>query len=520
MKHVARTLAVIASVLVVWQLIALAVDSTVLPAPLDIARYASGAGVSALLEPTLQTLRLATIGFVIGVVCSIAIGVLCVRFPRFEPVGLQFALLTYTVPVIALGSIMSTIWSADVTRITIAALYTVLTTVMGTILGLRSVDTNAMELVTVFGAPRARRGRLVEFPAAIPSILAALKIAAPAAVLGTVIGEYLGGEGGVGVAMVSAQRQGNVDRTWSLAISISLAAGLLYLAVAAVGRWVETRRSGTPMTNRVPTPVRRTAAVAAGRSAAALLIGVAAIVGLWYAALRLLDVDSFIGVTPDRVWEYLVTSPLATDNRSAMLDALITTMGHAAIGFIAGTSAGVLCAIALRLTPWAERLILPAAVAAQSVPIVALLPLAVLVVGRGTLIVALVAGLVSFFPTLVNIDTALARTPQGALDLMSANGAGTARSMVLTRLPFAAPALFTAARIAIPASVAGALLVEWLVLGDGIGRVMVTAGLQSRYTQLWSAVVVISIATTVLAVAARWAERRVSRRFGLASSLA
>ncbi|MEM9566405.1 MAG: ABC transporter permease subunit [Actinomycetota bacterium] len=500
-----------------WQVLATIVDSTVYPTPWEIVSTVEVAGI---LEPVGQTVRLAIIGFVIGVSVSIAIGVLAVAFPSFEPLGLQLALLTYTVPVLALGSILATIWPATGTRITIAALYTVYTTVIGTVVGLRSADRHSLELIEALGASRLGRARLIELPAALPSVLAALKIAAPAAILGTIIGEYIGGEGGVGVAMLSSQRLGAVERVWALAVAISLVAGGAYLVIAAVERAVDRRRPsvGIP-SRRVPAPNDRSTAERLVQAGVRGLAVIGVVMVIWYGGLRLFDVNSFVGITPDRVWGHLVTEPDAAANRSELFGELAITLGHGALGFVFGTGAGVIGAVAMRLAPLAERVLLPLAVAAQSVPVVALLPLILLLLGRGNLLVGVVAGLVSFFPTLVNVDAALARTPRAAVDLVAATGAGPTRNLVLTRLPYAAPALFASARIAIPASVAGALLVEWQVLGNGIGRLMVTAALQSRYVHLWSAVVVISVATTLIALLALGAERIISSRFGLESTL-
>lgn len=517
MRTVLRAALVVVLAVVGWQLLATMVDSAVYPTPTAIVSTVEFSGI---VEPVVQTVRLAVVGFVIGVTVSISIGVLAVVFPRFEPLGLQLALLTYTVPVLALGSILATIWPATGTRITIAALYTVYTTVIGTVVGLRSADRHSLELVEALGASRLGRARLIELPAALPSILAALKIAAPAALLGTIIGEYIGGEGGVGVAMLSSQRLGAVERVWALAVAISLVAGAAYLAIAAVERVVDRRRPSVGIPSR-----RASAPSQASRAQRLLQAGLRglAIVGvvmvLWYGGLTLFDVNSFVGITPDRVWGHLVTEPDAAANRSELFGELGITLGHAALGFVFGTGAGVVGAVLMRLAPLLERVVLPLAVTAQSVPVVALLPLILLLLGRGNLLVGVVAGLVSFFPTLVNVDAALARTPRAAIDLVAANGAGPWRNLVLTRLPYAAPALFASARIAIPASVAGALLVEWQVLGNGIGRLMVTAALQSQYVHLWSAVVVISLATTLIALLALGAERLISNRFGLESSL-
>lgn len=517
MRTFARIAFTVLGALVSWQLLAMLVGSTVYPTPTDIV---TSVELDTVLEPVGQTIRLAIVGFVLGVTASIAIGVLCVLVPRFEPIGLQLALLTYTVPVLALGSILATIWSAPATRITIAALFTVYTTVIGTIVGLRSADRHSIELISALGASRLGRARLIELPAAVPSLLAALKIAFPASLLGTIIGEYIGGDGGVGVSMLSSQRLGNVERVWALAIAISLVAGAGYLVIAAVERAVDRRRPSVGIPSRsIRSQLTLSAPKRVGRAVlqAAVVIGIVLL--LWYGVLWFFDVNSFVGITPDRVWGYLISGEGAAENRSELFGELSTTFGHAVFGFLVGTGAGVVGAVVMRLAPWAERMILPLAVTAQSVPIVALLPLALLLLGRGNLLVGVVAGLVSFFPTLVNVDASLARTPAAAVDLVAANGASSWRNMVLTRLPYAAPALFASARIAIPASVAGALLVEWQVLGNGIGRVMVNSALQSRYVTLWSAVVVISVATTLVALIALAGERFVSRRFGLDSSL-
>lgn len=517
MRVILRAVISVVAALAAWQLLALFVDSAVYPTPSAIATNVEWANV---FEPVMQTVRLAIVGFVIGVSVSVVIGVLCVLFTRFEPIGMQLALLTYTVPVLALGSILATIWPATTTRITIAAIFTVYTTVIGTVIGLRSADRNSVELVTALGASRLGRARLIEIPAAIPSLLAALKIAAPASLLGTIIGEYIGGEGGVGVSMLSSQRLGNVERVWALAVTVSAVAGSFYLVVAAVERWVDRRRPSVGIPARSSSHEEQpTVAVRLMQALmrASIIIGV--VLTIWYGGLWFFDVNSFVGITPDRVWEHLVAGVDASTNRGELFGELGTTFGHAGLGFVFGTGAGVVGAVVMRLAPWAERVVLPIAVTAQSVPIVALLPLALLLLGRGNVLVAVVAGLVSFFPTLVNVDASLARTPKAAVDLVSANGASAWRNMVLTRLPYAAPALFASARIAIPASVAGALLVEWQVLGNGIGRVMVNAALQSRYVHLWSAVVVISVATTLVALVALAGERMISRRFGLDSTL-
>jgi len=73
--------------------------------------------------------------------------------------------------------------------------------------------------------------RLARLPAAVPSVVAGLQIAAPSALLGAIIGEYMGGTEGLGVAMVQAQGSFNVPGTWDIAIVIAAMAAFVYWAI-------------------------------------------------------------------------------------------------------------------------------------------------------------------------------------------------------------------------------------------------------------------------------------------------
>jgi ABC-type nitrate/sulfonate/bicarbonate transport system permease component len=67
-------------------------------------------------------------------------------------------------------------------------------------------------------------------------LFAALRIAAPAAVLGAIIGEYLGAERGLGVSMINSQQALEVSRTWAIALVATAVAGVGYGITALVGR--------------------------------------------------------------------------------------------------------------------------------------------------------------------------------------------------------------------------------------------------------------------------------------------
>lgn len=109
-----------------------------------------------------------------------------------------------------------------------------------------------------------------------------------------------------------------------------------------------------------------------------------------------------------------------------------------------------------------RRLIKATHVALRSVPLIAMTPLLALVFGNGTLLIATVAGTVVLVPTVVTVTAGLANVPTPAVNLLHAYGARPRATLLKLRLPFAIPALFASARVAMPGAIVGAVLAEWL----------------------------------------------------------
>jgi len=99
------------------------------------------------------------------------------------------------------------------------------TTLIGMLIGL-AARTHQLDLVYAYGGGAFRKLIKVRLWACLPSLFASLRIAAPAAVLGAIIGEYLGGYRGLGVAMIVSEQSLDVARTWGIAL-VSTAVGSL-----------------------------------------------------------------------------------------------------------------------------------------------------------------------------------------------------------------------------------------------------------------------------------------------------
>jgi ABC-type nitrate/sulfonate/bicarbonate transport system permease component len=146
--------------------------------------------------------------------------------------------LRLAVPAVAVGPILSLVLDGDKPMAAMAGLSVFFTTLVGTLLGLRSADPTSLDLVRAYGGGRWQQMRRVRAIAALPSTLAALKIAGPAALLGAIIGEYLGRvDNGLGIAMTIAQQQLDVSRTWGIALVSGAVAGIAYGAVGLVARF-------------------------------------------------------------------------------------------------------------------------------------------------------------------------------------------------------------------------------------------------------------------------------------------
>jgi len=200
------------------------------------------------------TLVEAGIGFVWGNALALVLSALVLVVPRLEGVVSQLAIITYCVPIVAIGPLALIIigppdyGQPSGTAVFLAALSCFFTTVVGALLGLKAADKASLDVVHVYGGNRLTQLRKVRVIAALPNILSALQIAVPAAFLGAVLGEFFGKvEVGIGPAMIAAQQSLNAPRVWGLALAsgaVALAGfGLVGLVSRAVAPWSRGRAS-------------------------------------------------------------------------------------------------------------------------------------------------------------------------------------------------------------------------------------------------------------------------------------
>jgi ABC-type nitrate/sulfonate/bicarbonate transport system permease component len=228
----------IVSLVAVWQLLAMTVfsDNGAVPPPTAIVSQMVDDGWHFYQPNISTTAREAAVGWLWGNLLAVGVAALFVILPATERPLMRLAIASYCLPIIAIGPILQIVFAGDAPKVILAALSVFFTTLIGALVGLRAADRTSLDLVHAYGGGGWAKLAKVRVWASLPSLFAGLRIAAPAAILGAIIGEYLGGESGLGIAMINSQQALQVERTWGIALAATAVASLAYGATALVGR--------------------------------------------------------------------------------------------------------------------------------------------------------------------------------------------------------------------------------------------------------------------------------------------
>jgi ABC-type nitrate/sulfonate/bicarbonate transport system permease component len=216
-----------------------------IPTPLEVVLQLFEDGFQFYWRNGVITLSEAAIGFAWGNALALVFAGIALVLPRLETLTTQLAVITYCIPIVAIGPIVRLIVGAPGAgepagaAVVLAALSVFFTTMIGTLTGVKGTDKRMLDVVTAYGGGAIQRLFRVQLLSALPSIFAAFKIAAPAAFLGAILGEYVGGpDVGFGPAMVNAQQSLEIARVWGVALVSGLIAGGGYALFSLIGKLV------------------------------------------------------------------------------------------------------------------------------------------------------------------------------------------------------------------------------------------------------------------------------------------
>ena len=186
-----------------------------------------------LLRHTLTTLSEVLWGLMIGVSAAAGLGYLLAKFDWLERLLSPYIVASQSVPVVAIAPLL-VIWfgAGLISKVLIAALIVFFPVLINTIVGLRSVPTGLRDLMRSFQASSWQIFRLLEVPAALPVFLGGLKVGATLAVIGAVVGEFVGADRGLGFLVNLGRGMYDTALVFVAIFALVTMAMLLYGAVA------------------------------------------------------------------------------------------------------------------------------------------------------------------------------------------------------------------------------------------------------------------------------------------------
>ena len=205
----------------------------------------------------------------------------------------------------------------------------------------------------------------------------------------------------------------------------------------------------------------------------------------WEVTLLVLGVQSFLIPRPS-----VIAGSLASE-WGTLGKGVLYTGTEAVVGLIAGVALGTVAGLATARWASARDVLLPVAIGASTIPIIAFAPITLNWFGTDSLLprITVVAAMV-FFPVMVNTIRGLTNVEPAALELMSSYAASESQMLAKLRAPNALPYWFTALRIATTLSVIGA------VVGEFFGGPLYSLGIyitlesgHSRYPTAWAAII-------------------------------
>jgi NitT/TauT family transport system permease protein len=216
-------------------------------------------------------------------------------------------------------------------------------------------------------------------------------------------------------------------------------------------------------------------------------LGILCLLAYWELHIRVFNVPTYLVPAPSVIARTFIEEwPTLQRNVGA-------TVIEATGGFFIGNAVAILLAILFVHNKTMERTLFPIAVAVRTVPIIAIAPILVLLLGNGYAPKIVIAALISFFPTLVNMVRGLEAVEGSALELMRVLSATRRQILLKLRLPSSLPFLFAALKISTASSVIGAIVAEWIGADVGLGYLIVISTFEFRTGLLYATTVMASL---------------------------
>jgi len=219
------------------------------------------------------------------------------------------------------------------------------------------------------------------------------------------------------------------------------------------------------------------------------------------------------------IWDTTVEKRL-TSKRSLIYHSWIT-LSSTLLGFVLGTALGIALAVGIVYNRTMDMSVMPWVIASQTIPILAIAPMIIVVLNAvgisGLLPKAVISMYLSFFPVVVGMVKGLRSPGAMQLDQMRTWNAGAGQSFWKLRLPASMPYLFASLKVAVAASLVGAIVGE-LPTGAvaGLGARLLAGSYYGQTIQIWSALIMAAVLAAGMVGLIGIVQRITLKRMGMA----
>ena len=227
--------------IVAWQAIVVigGYPAFILPAPLVVLDRFVAAWTDGTMWPHFSTTVVEVLlGFAIGASLALVVGILLARSRLAEKLLSPYLVAAQATPILALAPLIVLWFGTGLpSKLVITTLIVFFPVAVATMVGIRSVDPRLLEMANSFRATSWQVIRRVEVPAALPAILGGMRVGVTLAVIGAIIGEWAGGERGLGVLINIARGSlFDIPLMFATLATLALLGVTLYLVMVLIER--------------------------------------------------------------------------------------------------------------------------------------------------------------------------------------------------------------------------------------------------------------------------------------------
>ncbi len=247
------------------------------------------------------------------------------------------------------------------------------------------------------------------------------------------------------------------------------------------------------------------------------LVALAIALAAWEAIVDALRIPVYLLPAPSAIvgtlWRLLSAgfvppTYLGAPAEGILYDTYVTFI-EAVIGLAIGTAVGLVFAVVMTHSRFAEQALYPIIISIRSTPTIAVAPVFIIWFGFTIMPKAIVAALATFYPVLVNCITGMRTVEPTTLELFQSVHASKREVFWHLRVPNTLPYFFTALRLNVSLALIGAIVGELVGARDGVGHMMTEAAITLRTSDVFSGVVMLTAIGLVLTQLVTFIQARV-----------